>query len=81
MANLGILNASYYADTSISRLKRQVDVSVEKVSSNKAISVVILLLNSPTLFVEKKLIGEEIKCLYVSVLNSAKDFCVTIPKR
>ena len=36
MANLGILNASYYADTSISRLKRQVDVSVEKVSSNKA---------------------------------------------
>ncbi|MDA9672901.1 flagellin [Paracoccaceae bacterium] len=36
MANLGILNASYYADTSISRLNRKVDVSVEKVSSNKA---------------------------------------------
>ena len=36
MANLGISNASYYADTSISRLNRQVDVSVEKISSNKA---------------------------------------------
>ena len=36
MANIGIANASYYTDTSISRLKRQVDVSVEKISSNKA---------------------------------------------
>ena len=36
MANIGISNASYYSDTSISRLRRQVDVSVEKVSSNKA---------------------------------------------
>ena len=36
MANIGISNASYYTDTSISRLKRQVDVSVEKISSNKA---------------------------------------------
>ena len=36
MANLGISNASYYADTSISRLNRQVTESVDKVSSNKA---------------------------------------------
>ena len=36
MANLGISSASYYADTSIGRLNRQVDVSVEKVSSNKS---------------------------------------------
>ena len=36
MANLGISNASYYADTSISRLNRQVTESVNKVSSNKA---------------------------------------------
>ena len=36
MANLGIANASYYADNSISRMNRQVNVSVEKVSSNKA---------------------------------------------
>ena len=36
MANLGIANASYYADKSISRLNRQVNVSVEKVSSNKS---------------------------------------------
>ena len=36
MANLGIANASYYADNSISRANRQVDVSVEKISSNKA---------------------------------------------
>ena len=36
MANIGISNASYYTDTSISRLKRQVDVSVEKISSNKS---------------------------------------------
>jgi len=36
MANLGVANASYYADNSISRLNRQVNVSVEKVSSNKA---------------------------------------------
>ena len=36
MANIGIANASYYTDTSISRLKRQVDTSVEKISSNKA---------------------------------------------
>jgi len=36
MANLGIANASYYADNSISRMNRQVDVSVEKISSNKA---------------------------------------------
>ena len=36
MANLGVANASYYADNSISRVNRQVDVSVEKISSNKA---------------------------------------------
>ena len=36
MANIGISNASYYTDTSISRLKRDVDVSVEKISSNKS---------------------------------------------
>ena len=36
MANLGISNASYYADTSISRLNKQVTESVDKVSSNKA---------------------------------------------
>ena len=36
MANIGISNASYYTDTSISRLKRQVDTSVEKISSNKS---------------------------------------------
>ena len=36
MANLGVSNASYYADNSISRVNRQVDVSVEKISSNKA---------------------------------------------
>ena len=36
MANLGISNASYYADTSISRLNRKVTESVDKVSSNKA---------------------------------------------
>ena len=36
MANLGIANASYYADNSISRMNRQVGVSVEKISSNKA---------------------------------------------
>ena len=36
MANLGVSNASYYADNSISRMNRQVNVSVEKVSSNKA---------------------------------------------
>ena len=36
MANLGVSNASYYADNSISRMNRQVDVSVEKISSNKA---------------------------------------------
>ena len=35
MANLGISNASYHADTSISRLNRKVNESVEKVSSNK----------------------------------------------
>ena len=36
MANIGIGNASYYADNSISRLNRQVGESVEKVSSNKS---------------------------------------------
>ena len=36
MANLGVSNASYYSDTSISRLRREVDVSVEKISSNKS---------------------------------------------
>ena len=36
MANLGISNASYYAENSISSLKRQVNVSVEKISSIKA---------------------------------------------
>ena len=36
MANIGIGNASYYADNSISRLNRQVGQSVEKVSSNKS---------------------------------------------
>ena len=36
MANIGIGNASYYADNSISRLNRQVSESVEKVSSNKS---------------------------------------------
>ena len=35
MANLGISNASYYADTSISRLNRQVTESVEKVAKAK----------------------------------------------
>ena len=36
MANIGISNASYYTDTSISRLKRDVGVSVEKIASNKS---------------------------------------------
>ena len=36
LANIGIGNASYYADNSISRLNRQVGESVEKVSSNKS---------------------------------------------
>ena len=35
MANLGIANASYYADTSISRLNRQVNESVQKVAKAK----------------------------------------------
>ena len=36
MANIGISNASYYTDASMSRLKRQVETSVEKISSNKS---------------------------------------------
>ena len=35
MANIGIAKASYYADTSISRLNREVVSSVEKVSKAK----------------------------------------------